>query len=71
MGVEAVKSILGDAYGEGYLAACLAALDLNPERVVEALLNDNPPEPSPIYHRSWPRSPPYAEIIGGRATSIQ
>jgi hypothetical protein len=43
-GVEAVKSILGDAYGEGYLAACLAALDLNPERVVEALLDNNPPQ---------------------------
>ena len=42
-GVQAVKSILGDAYGEGYLAACLAALDLNPERVVEALLDNNPP----------------------------
>ena len=42
-GVRAVKSILGDAYGEGYLAACLAALDLNPERVVEALLDNNPP----------------------------
>ena len=24
-GVQAVKGILGDAYGEGYLAACLAA----------------------------------------------
>ena len=35
-GVQAVKGILGDAYGEGYLAACLAALDLNPERVIEA-----------------------------------
>ena len=43
-GVQAVKSILGDAYGEGYLAACLAALDLNPERVVEALLDNNPPQ---------------------------
>jgi len=43
-GVEAVKGILGDAYGEGYLAACLAALDLNPERVVEALLDNNPPQ---------------------------
>ena len=43
-GVEAVKSILGDAYGEGYLAACLAALDLNPERVIEALLDNNPPQ---------------------------
>jgi hypothetical protein len=43
-GVRAVKSILGDAYGEGYLAACLAALDLNPERVIEALLDDNPPQ---------------------------
>ena len=42
-GVQAVKSILGDAYGEGYLAACLAALDLNPERVIEALLDNNPP----------------------------
>ena len=42
-GVRAVKSILGDAYGEGYLAACLAALDLNPERVIEALLDNNPP----------------------------
>jgi len=43
-GVQAVKGILGDAYGEGYLAACLAALDLNPERVVEALLDNNPPQ---------------------------
>ncbi len=43
-GVRAVKSILGDAYGEGYLAACLAALDLNPERVIEALLDNNPPQ---------------------------
>jgi len=43
-GVQAVKSILGDAYGEGYLAACLAALDLNPERVIEALLDNNPPQ---------------------------
>ncbi len=42
-GVQAVKSILGDAYGEGYLAACLAALDLNAERVIEALLDNNPP----------------------------
>ena len=42
-GVQAVKGILGDAYGDGYLAACLAALDLNPERVVEALLDNNPP----------------------------
>ena len=42
-GVQAVKGILGDAYGEGYLAACLAALDLNPERVIEALLDNNPP----------------------------
>ena len=43
-GVQAVKGILGDAYGEGYLAACLAALDLNPERVIEALLDNNPPQ---------------------------
>ena len=43
-GVRAVKGILGDAYGEGYLAACLAALDLNPERVIEALLDNNPPQ---------------------------
>ena len=49
-GVEAVKSILGDAYGEGYLAACLAALDLNPERVIEALLDNNPP--SAVSHLS-------------------
>jgi len=42
-GVRAVKGILGDTYGEGYLAACLAALDLNPERVIEALLDNNPP----------------------------
>ena len=43
-GVQAVKGILGDTYGEGYLAACLAALDLNPERVIEALLDNNPPQ---------------------------
>ena len=49
-GVQAVKGILGDAYGEGYLAACLAALDLNPERVVEALLDNNPP--SAVSHLS-------------------
>ena len=49
-GVQAVKSILGDAYGEGYLAACLAALDLNPERVIEALLDNNPP--SAVSHLS-------------------
>ena len=42
-GVESVKGILGDAYGDGYLAACLAALDLNAGRVVEALLDGNPP----------------------------
>ena len=49
-GVQAVKGILGDAYGEGYLAACLAALDLNPERVIEALLDNNPP--SAVSHLS-------------------
>lgn len=43
-GVESVKGILGDVYGDGYLAACLAALDLNAGRVVEALLDGKPPQ---------------------------
>ncbi|EFJ49762.1 hypothetical protein VOLCADRAFT_89548 [Volvox carteri f. nagariensis] len=40
--VSQIKELLGD-YGDGFLAACLEVLDNSPEKVINALLEDNLP----------------------------